>query len=127
MKNKTSTTQFTQLVPAVKPPSRRRGFYTRRLKGTSLDGMSSLNRGSLGEETDLLRIFTRQAASMDLSNLEIDDRLKFYQTLSLMLTRISAISRAEKTISSAGEPDEQLRQAIYSIVAKVTAIRGEHK
>jgi hypothetical protein len=124
MKNKTSTTQP---VPAVKPPSRRRGFYTRRLKGTPLDGVSNLNRGSLGEESDLLRIFTRQAASMDLSNLDIDDLLKFYQTLSLMLSRISTISRAEKTISHAGEQDDLFRQAIFTIVAQITAARAENK
>lgn len=139
MKTKTRVTHPVQPVPASAAPvqpvpamppapkTRRRGFYTRRLKTVRLDGISNVNPHSIQEETDLLRLFTRQAAGLDVSSMNMDDLFKFYQTISLMLSRISTMSRAEKTISSSGDEFGRVRDSILEMTSRVIAARKERE
>jgi len=93
------------------------GFYERSFTSCERHDLNSIERGTLDEEIDMLRVSARRVFEMANGELDLGQAIETLRAMGLAATRLSSLLRARRELQQSAS--QAIQQALHEVIEEM--------
>lgn len=98
-------------------PNNPSGFYDGSFTKIERSDLAGIDRGTLDEEIDMLRVSTRRVFELANGSLDLGQAMEALRTLGLAATRLSSLLRSRRELQQSAS--QAIQQALYEVIEEM--------